>query len=438
MMRYKRVLLVLFIMLGLWVCFAGAVMARESDLINSDLINSDLINNETMLKEKKENQLIIQFNDSKDGIEARSLFSLPAGEMERLAPAVYSLTVNEPEEDVWLRELEKNKAVVAVEKNLPRQLLAAGDFPNDPYYAEQWALESIDAREAWRLLPAGLHGVKVAVIDSGLIMNPPHEDLQRRIDHHGYNFLTGSDDVYDLNGHGTSVAGIIAAITNNHRGIAGVAGLAQVRILPLQVSFQDGLVYEGDIIRAIDYAMEQGVDVINLSLGGAQYSSIENNMIQKAIEKDIVIVAAAGNKGNDHYFYPASYEHVISVGSVDASDQCSKFSNYNDQVDVVAPGEKVITTGRGVAKYHHLSGTSVAAPVVSGVVSLLKAADPSLSSADVREILAETAIDLGPPGWDACYGYGKINAAQAVKKLVPAVIETDWITFPMPPERIYP
>lgn len=244
----------------------------------------------------------------------------------------------------------------------------------------------------------------------------------------GYNFILNDHDIYDINGHGTAVSGVIAAETNNYKGIAGVSGPLDVKVLPLQAGFYDGTMYTSDIVRAITYAVDYNVDVINLSLGSKQFSDIVNTAIQEAISQGIIVVASAGNAGDSSYSYPASLQNVISVGAISSIGEVSEFSNYNNKVDFVAPGEHIFTTMPDNS-YEYMKGTSFSAPIVSGVVSLMKSVNPSLTSQEIVKKLAEDSLDKGSPGKDDYYGYGLINAYDTIVKLI-SDADADYIEFP--------
>ncbi|MBP7331199.1 MAG: S8 family serine peptidase [Firmicutes bacterium] len=292
-----------------------------------------------------------------------------------------------------LEELRKNNDILYAEKN---KLLSINERPNDPFYENQWGLGAIMAESAWdMLLPYQARVVTVGIIDTGI--EKTHPDLASRIAPGGYNFILNSSDVYDINGHGTGVAGVIAAETGNGAGIAGVTGRLNVKILPLQAASYKGYAYVSDVIKAIDYAIEKGVDVLNLSMGSSSFSDIENEAIQRAVQSGIVVVASAGNEGTQEFSYPASFDNVISVGSVAKDITISSFSNHNDRVDLVAPGEDIYTTGLDNS-YSSYYGTSFAAPMVAGIASAIKATDPTLTPAEIASIIKDTTADKGAPG----------------------------------------
>ncbi len=373
------------------------------------------LTNEIMEQEAisgRENMVLVQYIS---GFDSRRNMAADRAVRSRCAinPEVELLELDESVDTAeYIMKLKENPHVRFVERNKKLRLFS---FPNDPYYSSQWALTQIQAVEAWELLPPGQQDIIVAVIDSGIKSN--HLDLCNRISPGGYNFLLNNHDINDVQGHGTAVAGVIAAETNNGIGIAGVAGPNRVKILPLKTSDSEGYSYLSDVIAAIDYAIEQQVKVINISMGSPKYSEIENAAIQRAINKGICVVAAAGNDGNSSYNYPASHPGVISVGSIKPDCLVSHFSNYNDKVDLTAPGEDVYSCSYD-GSYRSVTGTSFSAPIVSATAALLITANPALTPSEIENILGQSAVDLGTPGKDPYYGYGVVNAFSALEQIV--------------------
>ena len=236
--------------------------------------------------------------------------------------------------------------------------------PNDPLYSEQWALPAIGAPLAWAELPAETPKVTIAVIDSGICAS--HSDLAGRIVD-GWDFLESDTVPQDDFGHGCAVSGVIAANMNDGIGIAGIAPNAM--IMPLRVLNSSGIGSYSDVAAAIVYAADHGAQVINLSLGGTNPSSILENAVYYAISKGAIVVAAAGNNGIQGALYPAAYPDVIAVGAVDPDLQHSSFSNYGSQIDIWAPGRDILTTKRD-GSYGLVSGTSFAAPYVAGAEAI--------------------------------------------------------------------
>ncbi|MBK8128850.1 MAG: S8 family serine peptidase [bacterium] len=304
-------------------------------------------------------------------------------------------------------------------------------IPNDGFYNQQWGLHKINANLAWDIT-TGSSEVKIAVIDSGIDIQ--HPDLDNKITN-GYDYIENDQTPQDLLGHGTHVSGISAAETNNNALGQQVAGVSwNAKVVPLRVCSRDsnGNSYCIPIYDAINDASNiSGVRVINLSLGGPDYSQTEQNVISAAYNKGIVIVASAGNCGDPATFqangctqhnqinYPAAYQNVIGVGATNQSDQRASFSNYGDYVDVVAPGVQILSTidqwMSGGQYYEEKSGTSMAAPFVSGLASLILTINPALTPSDVEQIMKSEALDLGNSGRDDYYGWGRINAYGSVK-----------------------
>lgn len=282
----------------------------------------------------------------------------------------------------------------------------------DPYYNMQYYLRNFDYEDFSKYGLNYRNQLVIAVIDSGIDFG--HEDLSSKIIDEGYNFIDYNSNPEDNTGHGTTVTGVIAAEANNFKGIKGVAGNANIKILPIKALNNNDTYFTEDIVKSINYAIEKEVDIINLSIAQKSYSEEENKAIQRALNKGITIVASSGNDGNGEYMYPASYDGVISVGAVNEENIKSSFSNSNDKVDIVAPGEKILTTDLKNT-YSIVKGTSYATAYVSGIVGLMKAIKPELSPGEIKEILQNTADDKGDLGYDRHYGHGLINPYKALE-----------------------
>ena len=332
-----------------------------------------------------------------------------AESQEEIAPEMDLIQFPEGENiDASLKKIENDPAVQFVEPDQQRFLM---DDPNDPRYSDQWALSSIKAPTAWTVAGTLQKSVVVAVIDSGVMST--HEDLVGRIAPGAVNFVDSSG-TGDGKGHGTNVAGIIAAETGNAKGIAGVTGTLDVSILPIKVFDAAGNGCTSSmLVQAITYAIAQNVDVINMSLGGVEYSAAEAQAVRNAIAAGIVVVAAAGNDGITAYSYPASYPGVISVGAVTSSGAIAYFSNHNDKVTVTAPGTNILSTAHD-GSYEYASGTSFSAPIVSAIAAVIKGEHPGYTPAQIKEIIETTAVDAGSTGKDNYYGYGEVDFSNAL------------------------
>lgn len=260
----------------------------------------------------------------------------------------------------------------------------------------------------------------VCIIDSGY--ETAHEDLDAGATVTGEPGGSNSWDV-DYCGHGTHVAGTIAAMGNSY-GVVGVIGdPAAIDLHILKVfgspSSSCGWSYASTLVDAANQCQAAGAKIINMSLGctGRRCaSSTENTAFAALYAAGVLPIAAAGNSGNTQYSYPASYDSVVAVAAVDENGSRASFSQRNDQVELAAPGVSVLSTYNG-NRYASLSGTSMAAPHVAGVAALVWSYDESLTAADVRGILQATALDLGAAGRDTSYGYGLVQAKAAVASL---------------------
>lgn len=268
-----------------------------------------------------------------------------------------------------------------------------------------WGVKPIQIPIAWQTGYTG-KGIKIAVIDTGI---GPHDDLSiaERI-----SFVRSEPSPNDLNGHGTHIGGIIAALDNGF----GVKGIApDAKLYSLKVFNEEGNGYTQDVLEAIDWAIEQQMDIINLSLTSEANLSAYENLVNLAYKKGILIVGAAGNATStdvtvDNVKYPARYTNVIAVSSVDQSGKKGYFSSIGPAVEVAAPGVNIYSTYVNNS-YNILQGTSLATAFVTGHLALLKEAYPHLNNTQLRKMLVDTSTDLGPRGRDPVFGYGLIQAA---------------------------
>jgi subtilisin family serine protease len=271
----------------------------------------------------------------------------------------------------------------------------------------------IAADKAWQN-NTGDPSIITAVVDTGVDLK--HPDLQGQLVE-GYNVIDPKDLPQDDNGHGTHVAGIIGARTNNFEGIAGVDWRS--KIMPVKAMAGDGTGTVVDIADGIVWAADNGANVINLSLGEYNDSDYLHDAIKYAYDKGVVLIAAMGNDGVSDPSYPAAYPEVIGVAANDETTETAEFSNYGEHTSVSAPGVAIPSTYPN-RRYVALSGTSMASPHVAGVAALIRSVNPKLSPKEVRKILEQTADDLGDTGKDEYYGYGQINVQKALQAAVNA------------------
>lgn len=306
-----------------------------------------------------------------------------------------------------IEALSENPNVEIIEQDAQAQVLE-DDIP--------WGVSRINADDTQA---AGFNGsgIKVAVIDTGVDYN--HPDLAANY-LGGYDFAYNDADPMDDYGHGTHVAGTIAAADNGF----GVLGIApEAGYYSVKVTDDTGLCYYSDIAAGIEWAVNNGADVISMSIGGSSDSYTLKNAVDSAYASGVVVVAAAGNTG-DSVIYPAGFDSVIAVAATDYYDSRPSWSAYGPEVEFAAPGVGITSTLMG-GSYGSKSGTSMATPHISGAVSLLLNTDVSGTSydadndgvwdpAEVRSRLQDTATDIGATGKDNYYGYGLVNALAAV------------------------
>ncbi len=333
-------------------------------------------------------------------------------------------------------------------------------IPNDTYFSYQWSLNNngsfsmspakagadLDMEEAWAL-QTGDTGIIVGVLDSGVKID--HPDFAGRIwknyaeiafngldddadgyidDVNGWNFAYGNNNVMDDEGHGTNVAGIIGAKSNNGLGYSGVDWKCKIMSLKTQDSTGNG--YYSAWVSAIYYAVAKGARVLNMSVGGVSVSTAVNNAVSYAIANKLVIAACMMNTNSNTPYYPAKCNGVIAVGATNANDtRCNPFfwstssgSNYGSHISVVAPGNYIYGPNhQSNTDYSwYWGGTSQATPHVAGLAALLLAQDSTRTPAQIKSVIESTAKDQvglateDTPGWDQYYGYGRINAYKAL------------------------
>lgn len=355
-----------------------------------------------------------------------------------------------------IKELKDVDGVVTVQPQRKRQLAA---LPNDPQLEYQWHIDGqygMQVEDAWDTRTSA-EDIVVAVIDSGIDID--HADLSDNLwintgetagngidddgngyidDIYGWDFYNndndpdpepnGIDDDGDgytdyIVDHGTHVAGIIGAVGNNSVGVSGVA--QNVQLMNLQIFDDEGDGgYSTDIANAIEYAVDNGADIINMSLGGYFSDSLETAAIQYANENGVVILAAAGNETtnvNNTPIYPGCYDNVLAIAATTEEGEAADFSNFGaDCVDVAAPGEYIyatyvdVNTSTTIDDYGYMSGTSMATPAVAGAIALLLAEDNSLTPAQVEEIIEDNSTDIGI---GAKYGSGLLNIDAALAQV---------------------
>ncbi len=327
--------------------------------------------------------------------------------------------------------------------------------PDDSLYGQQWALSTMRMPDAWDI-EQGSSDIVIGFVDSGIDYH--HEDLAEKVwingaedlngngqvdesdmngvddDGNGYiddlrgwdfsdapqfaglgDYLDRDNDPNDELGHGTHVSGIAAAVADNGVGVAGLCWHA--RIMPLRASFRlsvGAFLEDDDVSAGIVYAADNGAQVINMSWGDPRISPMVQDVVAYAYARGCVLVAAAGNVDQEGLFYPGGYDETIAAGASDVYDQRAGFSSFGKNLDVLAPGSNIISTLPD-DHYGTQGGTSMATAHVTGLAALVLSKDPDLTAEEIRSIITASARDLGPDGWDAQTGNGRIDGLAAMR-----------------------
>ncbi|WP_192894645.1 S8 family serine peptidase [Paenibacillus contaminans] len=277
--------------------------------------------------------------------------------------------------------------------------------PNDPLISNQSYLQQIHAYEAWDIAKSNTD-IIIAVVDTGVDLE--HPDLKDNLVP-GANLVQPGKPPMDDKGHGTNVAGVLAAAADNDKGIAGL--LWNAKIMPIKALESDGTGDEEKLGEGIRYAVDHGAKIVVLSLGLNKYSSYMSTIVDYAEERGVLLVAAVGNEGNA-VRYPAAYPTVLAVGGVGKDNKAEPLSNSGPEIDIVAPWDVFTTAMRGT--YTEKNGTSLAAPQVAAVSALLWSIHPDWKPYQIRNAIRQSAEDLGAPGWDPVTGFGLLRADRAL------------------------
>lgn len=409
--RTLALILITFFLLSALITAGGVLFAPKSPFYKFDANRKDSLSqslgqgnygNGSAVELPTSNRYIVKFKESASLFEIeRVLKELPYTPLDKSEQRIFAAVFDD------YSFFEENKDIIDYfEPDLERNAYAVTDDP-----IQNYAYEQSKVGLAWDLT-LGANEITVAVLDTGVDRN--HEDLKN------VNILSGYDAVKktagvneDTAGHGTGVVGIIAAEANNGLGIAGVAH--GVTILPIKVSTTSTTIYSSDLIAGIRFAADAGAKIINMSIGGYSPSYAEQEAVNYALSKGCILIAAAGNGGNRPYSdlksYPASYEGVISVGSCDSLGQRSSFSQYNEFVDIAAPGEMITMPCMqdGLSSYCVDSGTSFSCAIVSGIAALAASRIDAGIRFDGDEFLS-LVMNMGTQARNDELGYGIIDA----------------------------
>lgn len=405
----------------------ASIQARSVELDNNNVVVSGV----NTLDEKLQTIGASELNPLIEAVAQSTGADLEATAQTEAVGQLYSVNFS-PDQDPFevAATLSEDPSVEYAEPNFVAGItgqpaaLPPALVPNDPLYDPyQWNLPAVQMPAAWDVTTG--QGVVVAVIDTGVAFEASDLGGTNRLP--GFDFVNNDSDPTDDNGHGTHVAGTIAQTTNNNVGVAGVA--YDATILPLKALGASGNGSYADIIKAVIYAVDQGADVINMSLAGRVGSAALEDAVRYAHEQGVFIVAATGNDGQSTVFFPAAYDpYVTAVGAVRVDNTLTTYSNYGPELDLVAPGGDVSVDqnndgfGDGVLQqtfnssgdgfsYRFFEGTSMASPHVAGAAALLISQAPDASPNEIEGYLTESAHNLGEAEQ---YGAGLIQAADAL------------------------
>ncbi len=368
------------------------VITLDQQAAKEDVIKAVENNGGTFVRETLDNKLI---------------FNIPSASFNNQISVLTIPDVAYIEEDVQIQlPAPEIKVVSAPQVNIQMT-------PNDPLYPQQWGMPMIGANKMWDILK-GDSRLIVAVIDTGVDYN--HEDLAAVNEALGYDFVNNDANAMDDNGHGTHVAGIIAATMNNNKGVVGVA--PNVTVMPVKVCNRFGSCWTSDIADGIRWAADHGAKILSISLGGPLPDSQTSDATKYAVlTKGALVIAAAGNSGLEQPSYPGAYPWVLAIGALGYNGNRATYSQYGSFLDLTAPGgsndgistHDIVSTYPG-NRYVYMAGTSMATPHASGVAALYWSYNLSFTNKQIGLMLLKFTDDLGTPGWDKYYGYGRVDA----------------------------
>jgi len=437
-MMKKRIPFLFLMVLVLSLLFSTCVLAQNGQGNGNDSTNGTgggegaILSTESLpdvaASAPVSDRVVIVYKDG--GSDNIANLNLTTDQVAQATTLTDSVDVVRPEsgqdKGALMDQIRQNDSVESVFQDI--SIPIQGSLPNDPSLTS-YLYYNTGNDSAWNSINNS-SAVRVAVIDSG--SSPFHPDLAGRVE--SVKDLYGADKpAYagnDLSGHGTEVSGTIAATANNGIGIAGITGTTNVSIVP----YRCGGAYSGDknlsasyVVAAMkDVANDDSIKVVNMSFGiqlnpnSSTYTSVKaaveamKEPVATLVSKGKILVAAAGNEGSSLYYdYPAAFDGVIAVGSVGSTNAHSTYSNVNDKVDVVAPGEALGLTGLNNA-YSTGSGTSFSSPVVAGEAAMILAQNSNLTAAQVTSLIENNTVDLGSSGYDTQFGYGLVQIDKAL------------------------
>ena len=353
-------------------------------------------------------RIIVKFRGDLDPDVEDDIFTEHKVKKHKYMKELKSYVVLAKTKDDTLKTIEKLKKRFDVEYAEPDMYcepVGKMDTPSDPDLGNQWWVNNINLPAAWDI-NKGSANIVIAILDSGC--DPTHPDLVGKYVP-GYNFYDSNTNTADVRGHGTAVAGCAAAATNNGIGMAGAG--RDCKLMPIRIADSTGYAYWSTLAQALQWAADKGAKVANASFACGESTTVQS-AARYMNSKGGVFCCSAGNQATQ--LTGANTVEVICVGATDSGDNLASFSNYGTSVDVVAPGVATYTTQMG-GTYGYWSGTSFSSPITAGVCALMLSLNSSLKASDIDKFLKSSAKDLGDPGPDNKFAYGRIDAAGALR-----------------------
>jgi serine protease len=421
----------------LTILFLAGMMLVFTQVAANDVIKTKDLNTCTDKPVLIEGEFIVTFNSGMESsTKEKILKTYKIKKVKKSYKGTFSVFKLDKKSDKKvaqiIEEMKADAGIKTIEQNGYAYATAA---PNDSYFAGyQWhyhpmgyvvpGVGGIDMISAWGISGVGFNagsGVNVAICDTGV--DESLDDLAGVYFANGWDFINNDNDPYDDEGHGSHVCGTIAQTTNNSYGCAGMAGGAT--IIPVKVLDSGGSGSWDVIAEGIEWATDQGADIINLSLGGTYDAQVVEDAVNYAYNNGVLVVCAKGNDGRRKAFFPSDYANAFAVAATHSGGLRASYSNYNDATDITAPGGD--TNDRdgdgyidGVLQqtmdgWYFYYGTSMATPHVVGLAALIWEQNPTFTNDQVRSRIETTAVDLGKAGKDKYYGWGLIDPVAALQ-----------------------
>jgi len=375
----------------------------EGDALGKDAPQARRVSGET--RQAVRGRLLIKFKAGVGEADKHRIIGNANAAVEREIPQIGVKVLRLPEgasETAAMRAFRQRPQVDFVELD---HILTPAMIPNDTYYSYEWHLPKIGAPAAWDIT-TGSAAVIIAILDTGV--NPVAELAAKMVP--GWNVFDDTADTSDLTGHGTVVAGQAAAITNNSAGVAAVAW--GCKIMPVRIVSPSGMGSDQMLAAGLIWAADHGAKVANSSFASLNSQTLASAAQYFSSTTQGVFTLSAGNDGL--YYTEPSDPYILRISATGKNDGIPSWSTVGDFITLSAPGESILSVSASGAIVSG-SGTSASAPIVAGVAALIVSANPTLTGQQVQDILKQSADDLGAPGWDPSYGWGRVNAGQAVQ-----------------------